>query len=327
MKNRLTYILQETGRSLQRGGWMNGAAVSTITVLLLLLGLSLQVGWQLDRLVGQFGNQLEINLFLSPGVAGESLLSYVQPLAGVESVSVITQDQAWERLRTELDLPDLETIEAQFQGNPLVVTIFINRIDDPGLRPVCTALVAELRVRAKSPEVVPDLVPQLAALGGVELVQYRPDLVERLEQVNQGLRGLGLGTVLVLTLTALAVITTTIRLVILAQRREIEIMQLVGATSAWICLPFLLQGWVFGAVGGGIAWGLLLAIQQSLGQFLNQQPDFLQFLAQGLRLDWVELLILPLVLVGFGSGVGVLGSLLAVRPLVWGSSVSDPQAD
>lgn len=306
MKNRLTYILQETGRSLQRGGWMNGAAVSTITVLLLLLGLSLQVGWQLDRLVGQFGNQLEINLFLSPGVAGESLLSYVQPLAGVESVSVITQDQAWERLRTELDLPDLETIEAQFQGNPLV---------------------DELRVRAKSPEVVPDLVPQLAALGGVELVQYRPDLVERLEQVNQGLRGLGLGTVLVLTLTALAVITTTIRLVILAQRREIEIMQLVGATSAWICLPFLLQGWVFGAVGGGIAWGLLLAIQQSLGQFLGQQPDFLQFLAQGLRLDWVELLILPLVLVGFGSGVGVLGSLLAVRPLVWGSSVSDPQAD
>ncbi|MGA1356751.1 MAG: cell division protein FtsX [Prochlorothrix sp.] len=145
MKNRLTYILQETGRSLQRGGWMNGAAVSTITVLLLLLGLSLQVGWQLDRLVGQFGNQLEINLFLSPGVAGESLLSYVQPLAGVESVTVITQDQAWERLRTELDLPDLAMIEAQFQGNPLV---------------------DELRVKAKSPEVVPDLVPQLAALGG-----------------------------------------------------------------------------------------------------------------------------------------------------------------
>ncbi|KKI99576.1 cell division protein FtsX [Prochlorothrix hollandica] len=299
--SRTTYLLQETGRSLRRGGWMNWAAISTITVLLLLLGLSLQVGWQLDRLVGQFGNQLEINVFLSPGVAGESLVDYVQPLPGVGEVLVITQDQAWISLSQELDLPDLATITAQFQGNPLV---------------------DELRVKARSAPVIPGLVAALEALGGVETVQYRPDLVERLEQVNRGLRGFGLGTIALLTFTALTVITTTIRLVILAQRREVEIMQLVGATATWIALPFLLQGGFFGSVGGGVAWVLLLGIQQGLGQILSQQPDFLQVLATGLQLSWTEWLLLPLILVGFGTAVGLLGSLLAVRPLVWGDGTS-----
>lgn len=274
---------------------MNWAAVSTITVLLLLLGLSLQLGWQLDRLVGQFGNQLEINLFLEPGVPGATLVPYVQPLAGVNEVTVITQDEAWNNLSEELDLPDLDTLKDQFQGNPLV---------------------DELRVKASNPKVVPALVEKLKTLGGVETVQYRPDLVERLEALNRGLGGLGLTIVALLTATALAVITTTIRLVILAQRREIEIMQLVGATSTWICLPFLLQGLTFGSVGGGVAWVLLLAMQQILGQLLAQQPDFVQFLATGLALGWREFVLLPVILIGFGSGVGLLGSGLAVYPLV-----------
>ncbi|XPM55916.1 MAG: hypothetical protein EDM05_051395 [Leptolyngbya sp. IPPAS B-1204] len=40
------YLLRETLIGLKRGGWMNWAAVSTVTVLLFLFGISLQASWQ-----------------------------------------------------------------------------------------------------------------------------------------------------------------------------------------------------------------------------------------------------------------------------------------
>jgi cell division transport system permease protein len=116
-----------------------------------------------------------------------------------------------------------------------------------------------------------------------------------------------------LTLTAIAVITTTIRLIVMARRREIEIMQLVGATSIWIYLPFMLQGISFGLIGGAIAWGLISITGQFLNRLLDNQPDFIQFLSHGLQLTPLQTLLLPLILLSFGSVVGFLGSLFAVR--------------
>ena len=109
------------------------------------------------------------------------------------------------------------------------------------------------------------------------------------------------------------VITTTIRLIVMARRREIEVMQLVGATSVWIYMPFILQGITFGLLGALIAWGLLVATHQSLQRLSAQQPEFLQFLAIGLEFTPQQLLLLPASLVALGSLVGLLGSLVAVR--------------
>ncbi|MEM8604089.1 MAG: permease-like cell division protein FtsX [Cyanobacteria bacterium P01_H01_bin.121] len=278
--SRTHYLLQETLRGARRGGWMNWAAISTITVLLLLFGLSLQANWQLERLTRQFGNQLEVSAFLSPGVAAESVLPFVTKFRYIKTIEPISKDLAWQELSQDLEFPDLETITEQLNGNPLV---------------------DELRILVDAPEHVAGLVQQLQQLQGIESVQYMADVVERLGHLNAGLHTLGLVLVGLLTLATLAVITTTIRLIVVAQRREIEILQLVGATKTWICLPFVLHGLGFGAIGGGFAWLILLGLQSSLQQVLMQQADFIQFLAQGLALGWTEWLILPSILVVFGG--------------------------
>lgn len=271
---------------------MNWAAVSTVTVLLFLFGFSLQANWQVERLIGEFGSQLEVSVFLNPGVEGQALRSFVEPWPEVSTVQVVTKEEAWLELSQELGLPDLATVTKQLNGNPLV---------------------DELRVKARRLQEIPALVDRLRELGGVETVQYWPDMLQRLDQLNRSLNGLGLGVVTLLMVAAIAVITTTIRLIITAQRREIEIMQLVGATSAWICLPFILQGLFFGTVGGSVAWILMIIGQEVLSNLLMQQPDFIQFIADGLQLDALELVVLPIILLGFGGCVGLLGSLIAVH--------------
>ncbi len=286
------YLLRETLLGLKRSGWMNWAAVSTVTVLLFLFGMSLQASWQLDGLVNQFGSQLEVSVYLETGVQADDLKPLVRSMPEVTSVISIPKEEAWGELVKDLGLSDIQGASEQLNGNPLV---------------------DQMTVKAKSSEAVPVLAAKLKQVQGVEEVKYVDEAVKRLAQLNQGLNWVSLGITTMLTLTAIAVINTTIRLIVMARRREIEVMQLVGATDTWIYLPFVLQGLILGGVGALIAWGLIVGVQGFLARLLAQQPEFIKFLTDGMQLTAQESLSLPLILLVLGGSVGLTGSLFAVR--------------
>ncbi len=271
---------------------MNWAAVSTVTVLLFLFGMSLQTSWQLEKLLNQFGSQLEVSVYLDPGARANTIEPLVAKMPEVAAFQTITKEQAWTNLVKELGISDIEGASQQLGSNPLV---------------------DEMKVKARNSEVVPTLATALAKLQGVDAVQYVDEAVKRIAQLHQGLSWVTLTITILLTLTAIAVTTTTIRLIVMARRREIEIMQLVGATRAWIYLPFILQGIFFGWAGAAIAWSLISTIQHFLSNLLANQPDFIQFLTGGLQLTPAQTLLLPLILLSFGGAVGLMGSLFAVR--------------
>ncbi len=286
------YLGQETLKSLRRGGWMNWAAISTVTVLLFLFGLSLQTSWQVNGLLGQMGSRLEISVFVKPEVSGTSLEPKIAQFPDVANIRVVSKDDAWKSLLTEMGTDDIEGATTGLGGNPLV---------------------DQLSIRATGPEKVAGLVSQLSNLSEIDEVSYLDEALVHLSQLSNGFSKVSLVLVGLLTLTAIAVINTTIRLIVLARQQEIEVMQLVGATSNWIYLPFLLQGIAFGVVGAGMA-GILMAGSRGLIQkTLANQPNFLQSLSDGLSLTSSQAILLPLVLLTFGSFVGFTGSLFAVR--------------
>ncbi len=271
---------------------MNWAAVSTVTVLLFLFGLSLQTSWQVEKLVYQFGSQLEVSVYLEPDMQVQSIEPLIAKMPEVTAIQAITKEEAWTKLVKEMRISDIEGVTQQLGENPLV---------------------DEIKVKARNSEVVPTLATQLAKLQGVDTVQYIDEAVKRIAQLHRGLNWITLTITIILTVTAIAVTTTTIRLIVMARRQEIEIMQLVGATSVWIYLPFILQGIAFGLVGGAIAWSFISVIQQFLGKLLTNQPEFIQVITNGIQLTPAQILLLPLILLSFGAAVGLIGSLFAVR--------------
>ncbi|WP_138501714.1 cell division protein FtsX [Nostoc sp. PA-18-2419] len=289
---KLDYLLKETFLGLLRGGWMNWAAVSTVTVLLFLFGLSLQTSWQVEKLLYQFGSQLEVSVYLEPDMQAQSIEPLIAKMPEVTAIQRITKEEAWSKLVKEMRISDIQGVTQQLGENPLV---------------------DEIKVKARNSQVVPTLATQLAKLRGVDTVQYIDEAVKRIAQLHQGLNWISLTITIILTVTAIAVTTTTIRLIVMARRQEIEIMQLVGATSIWIYLPFILQGITFGLVGGAIAWSFISVIQQFLGKLLVNQPEFIQVITNGVQLTPAQILLLPVILLSFGATVGLIGSLFAVR--------------
>jgi cell division transport system permease protein len=289
---KLDYLLRETWLGILRGGWMNWAAISTVTVLLFLMGTSLQASWQIGHLLNQFGNQLEVSVYLETGVDALTLKPIVEKFPEVATAQTTSKEQAWEDLMKDMGDPTLQASLKQLGGNPLV---------------------DELRVKARSSEAVPALADKLKKIKGVGSVQYVSEAVQRIAQLHQGIRWVGLTVTGFLTLGAIAVITTTIRLIAIARSDELEIMRLVGATRAWIYMPFVFQGLVFGGIGAWLAWMLIQLLQKSLGQLFADQPELVQALTASAQAGGREQLFLPMILVSFGSFLGVLGSLFAVR--------------
>jgi cell division transport system permease protein len=150
------YLLRETLLGLQRGGWMNWAAVSTMTVLLFLFGISLQATWQLEGLLNQFGSQLEVSVYLETGIPATSLQETIATLPEVTGVEPISKEAAWEELVQELGISDIEGVTTQLNGNPLVDA---------------------LRVKADTSDNVPILAGKLSDLQGVDEVLYVDEAV------------------------------------------------------------------------------------------------------------------------------------------------------
>ena len=301
---RLSFFLSEAFDSLRRNWVMTMASVLTVVVTMAILGVVLVTDKNLKEGTTSLTNRVEIEVFIKGAPPQQSSIdalgAKIRGMSQVKSFTFVSQAQALADLKKMLG-PGAQQIVSNLESNPLP---------------------ASYKIFVKNPNEV-DQVAQLFFHD--PNVDNDPGTTDGVSYAKQTVRNL-LGTVdlvqkamwVVTVLFALAAIlltSTTVRLSIFARRREVEIMQLVGATSWFIRWPFILEGFITGLVGSLVAalgvWGAnVLAynwIHQSKLDFLRpiKYPLFAQ---SG---PWPLGLIPTLVLAG--AVLGALGSALALR--------------
>ena len=112
----------------------------------------------------------------------------------------------------------------------------------------------------------------------------------------------------ILLVGALLVVSNTIRLSVFTRRREIRIMQIVGASPSFIRLPLFIEGLIHGIIGGLLA-GVCLALTNHYTQGLIQDviPMLSRYFAP------VDMNSIALQAVAIGALVGAAGSLLSIH--------------
>ncbi|MDS3860525.1 permease-like cell division protein FtsX [Thermosynechococcaceae cyanobacterium BACA0444] len=286
---RARYLARETQLGLWRGGWLNGAAVLTVAVLLFLFGFGFNIASQIDTAFQQLGSRLEITAYLEPGQAPEPIQTQLEQLPNTAQVILVSKDQAWQELLKDLGASDITTA-AENQG----------LLQNP--------LVDEFKIIATRGEEVPQLAAAVKTIPGINSVQYLDKALASLQTLSQSAQRLGGILVIALAVTAVAVIATVMQLLAVVRQPEIEIMELVGATPRWIYLPFLVQGAGLGTLGGLLAWGGISLTEQALLQWLGQQGDLLKLLGQLLASSVLGGAGLLLILLLLGAVVGLIGS-------------------
>lgn len=224
-----------------------------MTVAVIGIALALPGGlYVLTRNLAALGDGWEettaISLFLRSEVSAKQAASLAERLRkrpDLEEVQVISPEDALAELRT--------------QGG------FAEAIEQLGENPLPVVLALQPSVRITSPPVLERLRDELGGLPEADFARLDTQWVRRflaiLDLARYGMLLLGA----FLALGVVLVVGNTIRLEIENRRKEIEVMELVGATSAFIRRPFLYTGAWYGLLGGIVAW-LLVSLELVLLQ-------------------------------------------------------------
>lgn len=126
-----------------------------------------------------------------------------------------------------------------------------------GANPLPASFVVSLAPTFRSSEAVKRWAERIRALPGVVQVQYSREWIDNLATMLGYIELAAAAVGTLLSIASVTIIASTIRLTLYARRDEIEILRLIGATGAFIKVPYLLEGAALGALGGALALGLL----------------------------------------------------------------------
>ena len=139
-------------------------------------------------------------------------------------------------------------------------------------------------------------------------VIYQKDVVSTLTSWTNAIRKIGIGLVILLSLVSIFIMAMIISIKISHKKEDIEIMRLIGATSWYVRLPFIIEGVFYGLVGAFVGWSIatvsLISVTPFLESFLKGIPV--------LPASYIALLALLGFEALFAIFLGVLSSFLAV---------------
>ena len=223
---------REAWDNVRRNRLMSLLAISTVTIALFILGAFFLSISNLRAAVGAQTRKLDLVVVLKTGIspARRDRVVKAARIPQVKQLDVITASQALQNYGAQIRNAGGRLAARQPAGR---------RIAHPTAR--SQRLFSGARVSG-----------QAAGCGRRAGGWFRGRRAQKLLDINRGL-SIGAAVALgVLGLAILLIIHNAIRLTLFARRREIRIMQLVGATNGFIRVPFLLEGLFYGAAGAAL---------------------------------------------------------------------------
>lgn len=296
----LFYFFKESLQGFARNLSTTLGSIVTIFLSLLIIGVFLVGGTIVERLVSSIEDEVSITAYVADDAPQESIdavMNTVKGMGGVESVGFTTKDQALEKFKESMTT-NPEIIEQLDGTNPLPASIDVNLSDPQKVDEIAGAIAADETFKSICDE--PD--------NPADSLKYGQKTVDRLFSVTKYVRYLGVALVLLLVFIALVFINNTIRLAIMARRKEIAIMRLVGASNGFIRGPFLMEGALHALIGSLLAVGVIQLLRMFALPQLQNAIRFLDFSVP----DMMYLAIYGGLIVA-GIVIGLIGSAIAMR--------------
>ena len=288
----LSFLLFSISRAWQ-GFWRNAAmsiaATATMTLMLMLLAgfWIIQAGFLAS--ISYVESKVEVVADLQESAPSSELTALQAALAAmpqVKEVEYVSKEEALRRYREKREARGEVDLTPYLPDNPLR---------------------ASLEIQLRRPEDYRDVSDFLTTAPIVEKVQNIQDTTDRLIQLSTFLRTFGVVLLGVIGAIVLFIIINTIRLAVLNRAEEIEVMRLVGASDAFIRWPFVFEGALVGLLGAALTMGLLFGASEPLSRFMVDFFSILPINVGSISRD------VTLLIVGAGTGLGVLGAWVSVR--------------
>jgi cell division transport system permease protein len=271
---------------------MTVAGILTVAVSLALLGGALLFSQTVNHGFERILKGVEFEVFVNVDVGATELADLDEAMIAAKQAGLVDDYEYLDEAAAYQDF--LET----FRNEPDVAGALVEG-------EVPTSYQGNLT----SPNVLETFVAEFTGRPGVNRVITPDKAAKGMRTADRWVRIILTILAVALAVSALFLIVNTIRLATYARRREIEVMKLVGASNWFVRIPFMAEGLVQGAVGAGMAFGVVQVFQRVLSKALDRSDNLFQTFyitsSDALRIGSFILVL--------GAIIGLAGSLLGLR--------------
>jgi len=271
---------------------MTVVSTTAISISLIFPGFLFLFYDNLEMLVQSLRGNIQLMVYLEDRATDadvSSLREKIQAERGVAEIAFTGKEKAQEEFR-RMGIDNV--ILDQLEGNPF---------------PASFAVTIRPQVQ-EDERYLSELADRLRKTKGVEDVHYGAEWLSFLNLFLKKIRAIGAAIGLLLGVTVITLIALTIRLNYYARQGEMEILRLIGASRAFIRLPYLLEG---GFLGGIASAASLLILKGIYGYIEGHFAGSGSWMGISYQLRFFPASISVLLLVG-GSTLGALGSLISL---------------
>ena len=292
--NVLSYLIGEGFRNFFKNKKSTGASLMIMCATMMIFGLFFLIGENVNYMVKEIEAEQGMQVFMVKDATEEQIQKLgeqIKELDYVAKTEFVSKEQAYNIVKEKYGDYGRFLEGYTIEKNPFKVSYVVTLTD----------LSKSEEVRA-----------QIEKLDNVNNIEMRDKTINALVGIANGIRWISAGILVLLIVISIFIIANTIKLTVLARRKEISIMKYVGATNGFIRWPFIVEGILIGIVSAmisililGVSYNFIVGkiMESSVTSMIN--ITLLQFS------DIFGLVVA--VYLGLGIGIGCIGSAISMR--------------
>ena len=244
----IRYLVGEGFRNLWQSRFMSLTSIGVLISCLFLTGCSYLVLVNIKSAFDWVYGQNVVVAYAQAGCTGEQLQEIqdqIQNIDNVDHVDFLSKEEMLEKYKASI--PEATYEEMQGDSNPMPDSFIVT---------------------FKDMAVFDDTVSQIRQISNIDDMSYNQDLATMLAKVRQFILIAGGCITGLLFLVSLFIIANTIKLTLYNRRLEISIMKSVGATNAFVRIPFIIEGIVLGLLSALLSYGIIALLYTKLSDSL-----------------------------------------------------------
>lgn len=285
-----SYLTKMGAHNLIANRSMSFSSISVLSACLLLIGISMIIILNIHNLVQDVEKQNVIIAFVEEGADDAAVAKVgtdLRAIPDVIGVEFVSKEAAYEEQLRDFGV-ERELFEGVI-GNPL-----------PDAYRISVGNLEQFEVTLKSIESVEN----------VGSVRESQEVVNQITTLQSSITAICMMLVLVLSIVSIFIVSNTIKITMVSRKIDIQVMKSVGATSLFICWPFMVEGIIIGLISGGISLILTVLVEHFEGDAMTSLLEMFGSTA----IDFGAYLpLLSIAYIASGVIISSFGSLVSIR--------------
>ena len=299
-------IIEVTKKNIKRNKFLSLSTIMVTSVVLLISSFFISLGIIAQKGIDHYEKKAQVIIFFKRDTSESDILAMKERLYDkdtTESITYISQQEA------------LSIYKEDFADNPdLLATV------------TADSLPPSLEIKAKSVDSLMNMIERIKTEketnASIDDVIYFKEVVNNLKRISSIIKVTSIILISSLVIIAFLLIRITIGFNINSHSEEIRVMNLVGSPKHYITKPYILEGSLYGALGGFVATSILIIPLYIFLSSLTKDLNFSYWLNQTLRdlgLLFIKPVNIPFLLIYYlihictGALIGLISSLSAVK--------------